>query len=251
MPGYFGFVWVLSRDLAEIVTATFVVAGVLALRRHRYIVAAAAFSVAVLGRETALLVIALLALERPVSILRARLVVRRSGSGPAVEATPVRTGAAPVVSWLAPAVVFIGWQVVVRVATGSWPLLSSGQHNLDVPLVGFARGFRHYLGRLPSTAALLWFAELAILAVVVICAARALRTTTAHPYERVAWFLYGIVDLSLAPGIWLGDVGFRSLDDLYVFSCIVLLSSQRRLTVPAVLVAGSWVVVAVELVRFI
>ena len=163
----------------------------------------------------------------------------------------MRSGAAPVVSWLAPAVVFVGWQLVARVTIGSWPLLTSGQRNLDLPLVGFVRGFRYYLGRLPSTSALLWFSELAILAVVVVYAARALRTTAARPYERAAWLLYGIVDLSLAPGIWLGDVGFRSLDDLYVFSCIILLSSRRRLTVPAVLVAGSWVVVAVELVRFI
>ncbi len=118
-------------------------------------------------------------------------------------------------------------------------------------MVALVRGFRHYLGRLPSTGALLWFAELAILTVVVVWAARALPTTTAHLYERAAWVLYGIVDLSLAPGIWLGDVGFRSLDDIYVFSCIILLSSPRRLTVPAVLVAGSWVVVAVELIKFI
>ena len=118
-------------------------------------------------------------------------------------------------------------------------------------MVGLVQGLRHYLGALPSTGALLWFAELAILAVVAVWAARALPTTTARLYERGAWVLYGIVDLSLAPGIWLGDVGFRSLDDLYVFSCIILLSSPRRLAVPAVLVAGSWVVVAIELVRFI
>ena len=43
LPGYFGFVWVLSRDLAEIVTATFVVAGVIGVRRNRYVLATAAF----------------------------------------------------------------------------------------------------------------------------------------------------------------------------------------------------------------
>ena len=251
VPGYFGFIWVLSRDLAEIVTATFVVVGVLALRRQRYVLAAGAFSVAVLSRETALLVIALVALERPALLLRARLRAQRAGPAAQVEPTPPADGPAPTISWLVPAVVFVAWQVTVRAATGSWPLLTSGQHNLDLPFAGVVDGFRHYVGQLPSTAALLWFAELFILAVVVVGAARALRTTTARLYERAAWLLYGIVDLSLAPGIWLGDVGFRSLDDLYVFSCIILLSSRRRLTVPAVLIAGAWVVVAVELVRFI
>ncbi len=251
LPGYFGFVWVLSRDLAEVVTAAFVVAGVLALRHNRYVLAAGAFSVSVLSRETALLVIALVALERPSLSIRSWLRAKLAGSGPQFESTPAAKGTAPTFSWLAPAVVFVAWQIVVRVVTGAWPLLTSGQHNVNIPLAGFVEGFRHYVGRLPSTAALLWFAELFILAVVVTFAARALPTTTARLYEQVAWMVYGIVDLSLAPGIWLGDVGFRSLDDLYVFSCIILLSSRRRLTVPAVLMAGSWVVVVIELVRFI
>ena len=153
--------------------------------------------------------------------------------------------------WIVPGAVFLAWQLTARLATGSWPLLTSGQKNLDFPLAGLLQGLRHYLSRLPSTAALLWFGELFILLVVVAAAAMALRTTTARLYERTAWLAYGVVALTLAPGIWLGDVGFRSLDDLYVFSCIVLLSSPRRLTVPGVLVAGGWVVVAVELVRFI
>lgn len=256
LPGYFGFVWVLSRDLAEIVTATFVVAGVLALRRRRYLLAAIAFSVGVLSRETALLVVALLAVEGPLSLVSGRLGAIRRGTAPApapsVGTAPRHTEpSAPALCWLLPGAVFVAWQLTARLATGSWPLLTSGQKNLDFPFAGLLQGFRHYLGRLPSTAALLWFGELFILLVVVAAAGLALRTTTARLYERAAWLAYGVVALTLAPGIWLGDVGFRSLDDLYVFSCIVLLSSRRRVTVPAVLVAGGWVVVAVELVRFI
>ena len=256
LPGYFGFVWVLSRDLAEIVTATFVVGGVLALRRRRYLLAAVSFSVGVLSRETALLVVALLAVEGPLSFMSGRLGALRRGTAPTstapADAAPRQTEpSTPVLCWIVPGAVFLGWQLTARLATGSWPLLTSGQKNLDFPFAGFLQGLRHYLSRLPSTAALLWFGELVILLVVVAAAALALRTTTAHLYERAAWLAYGVVALTLAPGIWLGDVGFRSLDDLYVFSCIVLLSSRRRLTVPGVLVAGGWVVVAVELVRFI
>jgi hypothetical protein len=251
LPGYFGFVWVLSRDLAEIVTATFVVAGVLALRRDRTVLAACAFSVAVLSRETALVVVVLLALERPLSALWHRVVTGPGRFAPSPGPGAVDGGFAPAITWSLPIVVFVAWQLVVRLATGSWPLLTSGQRNLGVPFVGLLDGFRHYLGKLPTPSALLWFGELFILAVVVAAAILALRTSTARLYERAAWIAYGILAVTLAPGIWLGDVGFRSLDDLYVFSCIVLLSSRQRLTVPAVLVAGSWVVVAVELVRFI
>ena len=150
-----------------------------------------------------------------------------------------------------PAAAFVTWQLVARLATGSWPLLTSGQRNLDLPFVGLVQGLRHYAATLPSTAAALWFGELFILVAVVVAAALALRTTSARLYERAAWFAYGVLALTLAPGIWLGDVGFRSLDDLYVFSCVILLSSRQRLTVPAVLVAGGWLAVSVELVRFI
>jgi len=251
LPAYFGFVWVLSRDLAEIVTATFVVAGVVALRRRHFVAAGAAFSVGVLSRETALLVVAILAVERLGAFLRQRFGAGRAGSAALGREAPDTAGTTPAIVWALPAVAFISWQVVARLAIGSWPLLTSGQHNLDFPFAGLVQGFQHYVGKLPSTSALLWFGELFILAAVVVAAAFALRTTTARLYERAAWIAYGIVAVTLAPGIWLGDVGFRSLDDLYVFSCIVLLSSRQRLTGPAVLVAGSWVVVAVELIRFI
>jgi hypothetical protein len=251
LPGYFGFVWVLSRDLAEIVTASFVVAGVLALRRDRVVLAGCAFSLAVLSRETALVVVALVALERPISALWRRVLTGRGRIAPSEGSRADDGRFAPTITWALPAAVFIAWQLVVRLATGSWPLLTSGQRNLGVPFVGLVDGFRHYFGTLPSTSALLWFGELFILVLIVVAAALALRASTARLYERAAWIAYGVLAVTLASGIWLGDVGFRSLDDLYVFSCIVLLSSRQRLTVPAVLVAGSWVVVAVELVRFI
>jgi hypothetical protein len=253
LPGYFGFVWVLSRDLAEITTATFVVAGVVALRRHRPVVASVAFAGAVLSRETALVVVALLALEGPLSWVRGRVSARRF-----VDVDAQRAGAdgpvappVPVVAWTVPGAAFVAWQLVARLATGSWPLFTSGQRNLGVPFAGAVQGLRHYAGRLSTTAGVLWFGELCVLIVVVIVAALALRTTAARLYERAAWVAYGILAVCLAPGIWLGDVGFRSLDDLYVFSCIMLLSSKQRLAVPGVLVAGAWTVVAVELIRFI
>ena len=232
-------------------TATFVVAGVVALRRNRPVVAALAFSVGVLTRETALLVVGLLAVEGPLARLCDWVVATRTVSARPVESVRKAGAKATPVSWVVPCLAFVGWQLVARLATGSWPLLTSGQRNLGTPFVGIEQGFRHYLGLVPSRAAILWFGELFILAVVAIAAAVALRTTAARLYERAAWFSYGVLALSLAPGIWLGDVGFRSLDDFYLFSCIMLLSSRRRLTVPGVLVAGGWAVVAVELVKFI
>lgn len=251
LPGYFGFVWVLSRDLAEIVTATFVVAGIVALRRDRSLLAGAAFSVGVLSRETALLVVGLLAVQQPLSSLLEGLGAKREKLAGGLGSAHEEGGRTPTISWVLPALAFVAWQLVARSATGSWPLLTSGQHNLGTPFDGLVQGFQHYFGLLPSRASTLWFAELFILVAVVLAAAMALRTTAARLYERAAWLAYGVLAVSLAPGIWLGDVGFRSLDDLYLFSCIILLSSHQRLRVPGVLVAGGWTVVAIELIKFI
>jgi len=60
-----------------------------------------------------------------------------------------------------------------------------------------------------------------------------------------------LLAVSPAPGIWLGDVGFRSIDTLYLFGWIVLLGSSRRLWPLAVASALMWGVVCVELVRFV
>jgi hypothetical protein len=178
-------------------------------------------------------------------------VATRTASARPAESVRTPGAKAPPVAWIVPCLAFVGWQLVARLATGSWPLLTSGQRNLGTPFVGIEQGFRYYLGLVPSRAAVLWFGELFILAAVAVAAAVSLRTTTARLYERAAWITYGVLALTLAPGIWLGDVGFRSLDDFYVFSCIMLLSSRQRLTVPGVLVAGGWTVVAVELIKFV
>jgi hypothetical protein len=46
-------------------------------------------------------------------------------------------------------------------------------------------------------------------------------------------------------------VGFRSLDDIYLLSWVVLLMQPRRVTRLAIVCGGMWCVVAVELIRYI
>ena len=106
-----------------------------------------------------------------------------------------------------------------------------------MPFVGFARGFAHYLRLLPSSAALLWFGELTLLIIFGVIAALSYRSTEAFLHERLAWIGYGMLTIALAPSIWLGDVGFRSLVEFYVLSWVLLICSRRQLGVPVVLLA--------------
>jgi len=54
VAGYFGFLFTLGRDLTEITAATFLLAGIVALRRERPVLAGFLLAAAALSRETAL-----------------------------------------------------------------------------------------------------------------------------------------------------------------------------------------------------
>ncbi|MDA8357466.1 MAG: hypothetical protein M0Z95_14500 [Actinomycetota bacterium] len=233
-PGYWGFLWSLGRDLTEITAAAFLLLGLWAYRRKRHLAAGLLLLGAVLSKETAVL---------PVAVLGIVSMVRPSGR------TGVRRLLDP--AWVVPAIGFCAWQVVVLAETGALPLLRSGNQNLGIPFAGLARALDHYAHLLPSTASLLWWSELAILAAITVAVAWSWRASGAPLHERLAWVVAVALAVSVAVGIWLGDVGFRSLDTMFLFGWLVLLGTTRKLWLPGGVCALMWLVVAVELVRFI
>ena len=256
VAAYPGFLWTLGRDTTELVAGAFLVGGLVALRARRPLLAGVLLAGSALSRETALATVGAVGVA-----WLAGLVARRTGhaqgttsAGPGNE--PSRWGwlgplDVAAVSWVLPVVAFVADQAVAAARTGKVPLRSSGSKNLGLPFDGFVHGLVHYATTLPSTAALLWFGELVVLAVVVALAASVARHSDALLHERVAWAVLVVMAVCLAPGIWLGDVGFRSLDPLYLLSVVLLLGSPRRLVIPGGLVAAAWMVVAVELCLFI
>ncbi len=244
---YWGLLWSLSRDLTEVVTAAAIVAGLLALRRDRSLLAALALTVAVLSRESVLILLGALCLARFIDWSKALV-----GAAPRRRALlhrSRRTGLSALdLAWALPIVAFVAWQGAVYATVGMLPITASRSSNVGVPFVGSARGFAHYLRLLPSWAALLWFGELTLLIIFGVIAALSYRDTEALLHERLAWIGYGLLTIALAPSIWLGDVGFRSLVEFYLFSWVVLMSSRRRLDVPFLLVALAWLAVCIELV---
>jgi hypothetical protein len=262
LAGFFGFLWTLSRDLTELTEAVFVVAGLVAVRAGRPVVAGVMLGIAVLAREPALLVVGALVLARAWALLQGRRAAPAAGSaGRAPEAGGVAPGLGrvdrvrghgpPDAAWVIPVAAFAAWQLALRTGTGIFPALTSGNNNAGVPFIGLVDGFGHYLDRLPRLASLLWFGELAVLALLGTLAAISLRHSTAALHERIAWVAAALLAVSLTKGIWLGDVGFRSLDDFWLLSGVLVLSSRLRLDLAGLVVAGAWCVVCVELVLFI
>ena len=122
VAGYFGFLFSLGRDLTEICEACFVVAGLLSLRRGRPVWAGLALAAAVLSRETALVVVAGVALVAVRDVVRGR---RR----------PVRADLA----FFLPVALYAAWQAIGWAVFGSIPIGSDGENNLTYPFVSMAQ----------------------------------------------------------------------------------------------------------------
>ena len=235
MVGFFGFPFTLSRDTAEIVTAAFTLAGIVALRGRRYVIAAAALSAAVLTRETVVLVVFAYGVVRIVEVVRRK-----------------RSLGAPDLAWVVPGVAFVGWQAVVS-AFSSTPAVSDLSANLSIPFVAMVQAQAHWIAALPVAAADLWVEQAAVLIFVVAMGVVGLRGSSAGAHERLAFVLLAALSASLAYGIWGGQADFRSFSELYLFAVLVVIEVRRRrnLWVIAAPVALAWLPVVVHQVAFI
>jgi hypothetical protein len=234
IAGYFGFVFSLGRDLTEIIAACFAVAGIVALRRRRPGLAGLALAAAALTRETELVVAVAYGLIRVVNLLRRRTRVGRDD-----------------LAWVVPGVLFVCWQVLVRLETGLLPIRADSSNNLGLPLTAMFRGIGQNLSHVPQLAGDIWVGELIVLAIVVGYAARVLRSTTAPVHERVAWGLVVVVLVCLSGQIWPNSSDFRAFDEGFVLSWILLLASGRRLGLLAACSSSAWLVVVVHHIAFL
>jgi hypothetical protein len=247
--GYWGYLWTLGRDLTELTAAAFVLLGVAAFVRHAPVWSGLALLGAVVSKETSVLLVGTLA----VAALWVRVTQRESesvlsdttssSSGVVGRMMPRRSDLA----FLIPLAGFGAWQLVLWQATGVLPIFKSGGENLGVPFAGLFHGFSHYISLFPSEASALWFGEFGVLMLLAAGAAMSFRRA---PIEyRFLWVVSALLALSAATGVWLGDVGFRSLDDFYLMSWVVLLYRRGPIRPWMVICLGTWLVVFVELVR--
>ena len=214
LPGYFGLVTSLSRDTAEPVAAVFLVAGLLALRARRPVLASLLLAFAALTRETAMVAVAAIAIVRLAGLVRRRY-------------RPGREDAA----WLLPFVAFVGWQGIVYAVSGSVPLFADTGRNAGTPLVAPFVAIGHNLSRLDLTsynAADVWLAELAVLLVFAAAALRSMRTSLAPMHERLALVLFLIEICIVTPDTWNSlSADLRSFVEVYLLAVILLLSRPR------------------------
>jgi hypothetical protein len=217
IPAYFGLLTSVSRDTAEPLAAACLLGGLLAVRARRPVLAGLLLAYGALARETVMVAVA--------AIFIIRVVQAALGREPA---RPLRADLA----WLLPTVVFVAWEAVVKVVTGSVPVLADSDHNAAKPFIAPLKALEsnlHHLSLNPFDQDTVWFLEIIILALFALAALLSWRSTNAPGYERLALVLYLIQICVVAPSTWSSlDADLRSFIEVYLLAAIILLGTPLR-----------------------
>jgi hypothetical protein len=230
-----GFLLSLSRDTTEIVAGFFLLAYILSMSRGKPYAAGMALSLAVLGKETALVAAAGLLL----SVLPAR-------SWPALR-DQLRAHWFPIV---APVFVYVLWQAWLA---GNWGIASVSNHtftnNIGWPFGGIADLLRRIVppeGHVEQV----WLLELALIGLFAGVCLAALWRSRAALFVKLTWLLYLGLAVLLTATVWADDWAFlRVLFEVYLFGAVILLGATpalRRWALAAV--ALSWALLAWDVV---
>ena len=214
---YFGLVISIGRDTSEPLADACMLAGLLAYRRSRYVLAAAAIAYAVVTNEP------ILALPIAIAITRLYAMYRRKA----------RPGTADL-AWVLPGAAYVVLQglekVLVRGKSGG---ASDVTQNFYYPFDAMFRGVYEDVARMSWTHLGLYdinLLEFLTLAAFVVAGFLVLRRTTAPAHERVAFVLFVLGEMVLASSQFWGSVfgDGRTYIDAYLFAVIMLLATPPR-----------------------
>ena len=228
---YPGLLLSFSRNLTEPLALALVLVSLLLLGRSKHVAATVVLALAVLARETALLVAGVAA----VLWLLSR---RRSG-----------VGLMPQVPWhyfVVPAVVFVVWQGALWANWGQVALLGGSGTPRNLPLTGIWDGFL-LASRRGAGLPWLWLLEVAYLIALWVAGGWVLRRSPAGLLEKGSFVLFVLLCLVLSGPLWEEDWGFLRIGvDAAVLGTLVLVVSRSRMKVPALVATGAvWAALAV------
>jgi hypothetical protein len=220
LPGYFGFGFVLARDLGEIVAAAAVFTALLLIGRGRYGWAAAALSLGVITREQVALSVVALSIGAILPLVRAR-----DWNSAVLRLATIAT---------APAVVFLLWQGWGAHVLGKLPVTTSTGSNTVFPFTAFPHAVSVWVrGASHSTNARLALACAAVLLALIVAVATSPALRAAWR-ERPADVLLGAAALLVfvtSAGVVIDVPGdFRQLSELAGACWLVLFGARGRRT---------------------
>ena len=209
---YYGFAFTLANDLTEIVEVSFLLLGLLAASKQRFVLAAMAFSGAVLTRESAMFLVPAVAAWRLYMMARKR--ERPSGID---------------LTWIVPPLMFGLWQLVVRSERGRFPITAERHNTVNVPGTPLVRALSELVDEI-SARSVVHLAEVVVLVSINVFALISMRKSAAAPVEKAVFIGLAIACLSVdvRERIWTIR-SLRMFADVYVLAVVVLLATGRRL----------------------
>jgi hypothetical protein len=208
---YPGFLFTLSRDLSEIVQVAFLLATLLLLRRERPIAATIAAILAILTRETAILV-----------VLAAAMVYGYEGW---------RSPAARRTRWyffVLPLLAYALWRAFLLARWGGHTPLIPLRY-LTMPFSG-AVGFIAGIATFVSPEQVFCFFGICLLAALAVAVLSSWRSSSATALEKTAWLLCALLNAVLPHAVWIEDWGFmRTHCEYYVLGAVILIGSRSSL----------------------
>lgn len=212
LPLYPGFLLVLSRDLCEILEITLLVGSLFLIRRSKPLAATLLLALAVLTRETALLV--------AIAALLVYLFEYWRGKED-------RT-----LKWYyftIPIAIFFLWQLLLFYNWGKFPVYASGNSNLGIPFVAPASLLLDSAAR-QTDFQRHTFIELIFLIGFSAAIFYHLRSTKASSLEIVSSLLYAAMAVSLGRAVWVEDWAFfRAVAQFSVLGTIIIILSKSKI----------------------
>jgi hypothetical protein len=237
---YPGFVMTVARNLSEATATLFVLVGLFLLRRRLFAVAAVAMALAVLARETTLIVVAGAGISWLVSSIGMRRGCLKKGGAAQLSGHRTRWMGwhvqwMPWYVWVLPLVAYLGWQGMIWKMWGQIPLLVSHGGDFGMPFAGFlarfvdAAFFWRWGDLVQVSARLVWFLDCMLLLGLAATVVSAFRSGLSPMHEWCAWILFAVLASLMTWELWRSDQAFmRATTDYFVIGLHLLLGSRRR-----------------------
>jgi hypothetical protein len=209
-PLFVGFIITLTRNLTEIVEITLIMSFFLLLRQKKHLLSTIFLSLAVLTKETALIV--------PLAAFFTFLINIK--------------GRKNVFKWYlftVPVSVYIVYHAYLYYTWNGLFAIDDIKGHIGYPLIGFLRFF-HRVSPLNTEYDLHYFLEIISILIFTVIVGLCLSKSKVCIIEKVSWILYLILDFSLTACVWVEDNAFfRALSELYLIGFMILLNHDTKL----------------------
>ena len=209
-----GLILSLARDLTEILEICLLLGGLLFIRKGKNLLATFFLTLAVLTKETALVM--------TVGIFFSYIISKW------------KDGCTNQIKWFlfgVPVLSYCIWQTLLFLNWQQFPALS-GNNQVGFPFVGMINFVISNLS-LKTIIQGFFLGELLFIMFFALCVILSFGSSSAWLHEKYAWIAYGALMVILTDAIWVEDWGFfRALSDFYILGWVIILSSESRVRIP-------------------